>query len=133
MGHLLALRMVAATSAAALLLVVVGPVAEARHRATEWCPSGGRYCINVQRGSDGIRFWIFRDGGNERRYRLCVDGPDDGRTCRVFRMEEGLDYFTDRVVWREHFPDQGAGAYTVVWKRMNGERIGRQLGFHVRG
>ena len=133
MGHLLALRMLALTCAAAFLVVFVGPAAEAHHRADEWCPSGRRYCLNVKRDSDGIRFWIFRDGGSGTRYRLCIDGPDDGRTCRAFRMEKGLDYFTDRVLWREHFPHQGAGAYTVVWKRMTGERIGPKLGFHVRG
>jgi hypothetical protein len=35
------------------------------------------------------------------------------------------------VQWAEHFPDEGAGAYTVTWKFTSGDRIGRRLGFHV--
>lgn len=125
--------MIVVTAAAASLLVVSQPAAQAHHRPHEWCPTPdvSRYCINIRRSQGKRSFWIFRDGGRARRYRLCVTAPDHSRTCKTFRLAEGLGTYSDLVVWREHFPLQGSGAYTVVWKKLNGQRIGRKLGFHV--
>jgi len=127
-------RMIAvvAAFAAALLVVTVSPT-QAHHRRNIYCDQDPDLCLNARKVDAGRRFWIFRDGGSWRRYRLCVTAPDRSRTCHRFGMEEGLDFYTDSVMWREHFPHKGAGAYVVAWKRLNGDRIGPRLGFHVRG
>ena len=63
------------------------------------------------------------------RYRLCVTGPNEERSCRRFRIAAGED--TDAVRWRRHFPFEGEGGYIVEWRRPGGRLIGKVLGFHV--
>jgi hypothetical protein len=65
-----------------------------------------------------------------KRYELCVTGPEREATCHTYRIEDMGASFGDAVKWSTEFPDEGAGAYTVEWKMMNGDRIGRRLGFH---
>lgn len=133
MGHLLALRMVALTSAAALLVVAMGPMAEAHHRPKTYCRDDGYMCQSAGWTFGAHRLQISTLRLEFRRYRLCVLTPYyERRTCRTFRMTQRNGSWGDSVLWREHFPYSGIGGYTVVWKRMNGERIGRKLGFHVR-
>lgn len=132
MSQLHTLRMIVATVAAVALVVSVAPAAEAHHRPREWCPEGGNWCLNV-RMRDGQRvFYLFHEGDRDLRYRLCVTAPDSSRNCRRFRAEAEFGVATGWVVWREHFPFKGRGAYSVIWKRLNAKRIGRKLGFHVR-
>lgn len=132
------LKLLIATAASATLLVATQPSpADAHHRPNEWCPhptdSNSRWCLNAKRSSDGTReLYIFRDGGKQMSYRVCVTAPDDTKVCRRFRLVEAMGVAYDDVVWREHFPNKGRGAYKVVWRKLNGNRIGVPLGFHVR-
>lgn len=64
------------------------------------------------------------------RYNLCVIPPDGSRTCKTFEIHKQGDAYGDAVGWRKHFPDEGNGGYTVVWKMTNGDRFGEKLGFH---
>jgi hypothetical protein len=126
----LLIRKLVVVGVAAALVLTIPPVARAHHLPNEWCPQDARYCINAKMRSEGRTFWIFRDGDGVRRYRLCVVAPDGSRACRRFRLVEGLDAYSSSVVWREHFPNRGPGAYRVTWRKLDGTRIGRTLGFH---
>lgn len=127
-------RMILVTAISASLLAAGQPPAQAHHRPHEWCPppEESRYCIKIQRSQGRRIFHVFRDGGRARRYRLCVTPPVGARTCKNFRYVTAMGVFTDRVVWRDHFPNKGSGPYTVVWRNLKGNRIGVPLGFHVR-
>lgn len=107
------------------------PVAEASHKPNSHCSSSGDVCKSSEK-VDGVRkLRITLQARYFNRYELCVVAPDGSRTCKNFRIQEQGSAFGDSVRWSTNFPNKGRGAYVVVWKFTNGDRIGRKLGFHV--
>jgi hypothetical protein len=127
-----AVRLFVVTAVAASLVAVSQP-AHAHPPRNTYCSDSGDLCQTTGR-VDGVRRLQIRTFSRSLgRYRLCVLSPNyEKRTCRTFRMHE-----TDNgsgassIGWRRHFPYSGIGEYTVVWKRLNGHRIGKVLGFRV--
>ena len=105
--------------------------AAADHRPKTHCSESGDFCVSVRK-VDGVRkLRIALAAKYFSRYTLCVTGPNGDRTCKDFRIEQRDNgTFGDSVRWRQHFPDEGAGAYTVIWKNDGGFRSDR-LGFHA--
>lgn len=109
----------------------VFPTANANHKPNFDCSPSGDVCKSTEK-VDGVRkLRITLQARYFSRYELCVVAPDDSRTCKNFRIEEQGSVFGDSVRWSTNFPNKGKGAYVVVWKFTNGDRIGRRLGFHV--
>ncbi|MFN2390311.1 MAG: hypothetical protein ABR575_12010 [Actinomycetota bacterium] len=118
-----------AAALAALALLAASP-ATAGHRPNAYCSPSGDVCQSTAK-VDGVRkLRITLAAEYFTRYRLCVTGPNDARTCKTFRIEQRGPVFGDSVRWSTNFPNEGRGAYDVVWKMLSGERIGRRLGFH---
>ncbi len=105
--------------------------AAAKHRPTVFCSETGDYCVSAKR-EDGVRkLRIALAAKYFSRYRLCVTGPNDDRTCKTFRIESmGNGIYGDVVAWRRHFPDEGPGAYKVRWKNTDAGFRSKVLGFH---
>ena len=121
-------RIVMAAVTAALVATLV-PVAQAGHRPSEYCSESGDVCQSTKR-VDGVRKLTITLGGKYfSRYKLCVKAPDDSTTCKKFKIKDMGPAYGSSVRWKKHFPDAGAGAYTVTWKN-RGTRIGARLGFH---
>lgn len=116
------------------LVAVVGLVstavpARAHHLPNAWCSESGDVCLSTKM-SDGKR--KLRIGLGARyfnRYELCVNGPES-TTCHTYEITNNDGVYGDSVRWDRNFPNEGSGRYTVTWKFMNGDRIGRRLGFH---
>ncbi len=120
-----------AAVAAMTVMVAIIPPAGATHRPEEYCSESGDVCTSTRRVEGVRKFRLTMAERYFERYRLCVKGPDGSRSCERFRVERQGQLWGDEVRWRRHFPDEGPGAYTVVW-RHGGERLGDKLGFHVR-
>lgn len=113
------------------LLLTMAPAAEARHRSLHYCSESGDLCQSTRK-VDGVRkLRITMTEKYFRRFRLCVDPPGDAPpACFGFRVRKQSAGYTRSVRWRKHFPDFGAGAYAVTWRR-RGSRVGPRLRFHV--
>lgn len=116
-----------------ILGVLTAPIApgHAHHRPNFYCSESGDVCQSTRKVEGVRKLSLVMAEEYFERYRLCVTGPTRDRSCKRFTVgDAGGDYYGGEVRWRSHFPHQGRGAYTVVW-RVNGDRIGRRLGFHV--
>jgi hypothetical protein len=115
-----------------LILVVLVQPAAAGHRPSSYCSPTGDLCQDVTRVNGALTLRITLAAEYFSRYRLCVIGPGTSTTCRIFRIRNQSGVFGSSVRWRRNFPDEGRGAYDVVWRSLpGGSRIGRILGFHV--
>ena len=113
---------------AGVLFVVASPTARAHHHPNSYCSED--ICQSTTK-VDGIRKLTVRMAAKYfDEYRLCVIPTDGARTCKTFEIHKQGGNYGDAVGWRKHFPDEGKGAYTVVWKMTNGDRFGEKLGFH---
>ena len=116
----------------ALAFLALALPAAADHRPTSYCSESGDVCASTER-VDGVRKLRISLGAKYfDRYTLCVTAPNGARTCERFSIERQNGAFGDTVRWSRHFPNEGPGAYTVVWKDNKGFRSQR-LGFHVNG
>jgi hypothetical protein len=116
--------------AVALAVVQTNP-ARAHHRPNTYCSETGDICQSAAK-VDGIRkFRLTLAAKYFDRYDLCVIGPGDSKTCKTFRVKKQGSFYGDTVRWDTNFPDEGSGAYDVVWKMTSGDRFGKKLGFHV--
>ena len=123
------MRKIVLAAVSAALVVGVVPPAHSGHRPSEYCSESGDVCQSTKR-VDGVRkLTITLAAKYFNRYRLCVKAPDDSTTCKGFKIRDMGPVYGSSVRWRKHFPDAGAGAYTVTWKN-NGARVGARLGFH---
>jgi hypothetical protein len=126
-----ALRMIALTSAAATLLVLVSPTAEAHHRPSLYCSKSGDLC-QATRKIDGVRkLRILLAAEYFTTFHLCVRRPDGVRWCAPYRIRaRGDGTFGRSVDWFKDWGGRQRGSYTVSWW-VEDQRIGRILGFHV--
>ena len=120
---------VVALLAGALLLGTL-PAAQASHEPNEYCSESGDVCLSTNR-VDGVRkLRIVLAAKYFDSYKLCVTGPNGERTCDRFEIEKFKGgVYGDKVRWSRFFPDEGSGAYDVVW-RQGGKQLGETLGFH---
>jgi hypothetical protein len=122
------MRRILLVTAAGALVVALSPAARADHRPNEYCSED--ICQSTTK-VDGVRkLRVTLAAKYFDRYRLCVVPPEGARTCKTFEIGRQGGVYGDTVGWRKHFPDEGNGAYTVVWKMTNGDRFGEKLGFH---
>lgn len=126
------MKRIAAMSISALLAIGLVPVAaQAHHRPTAYCSPSGDVCQSTRK-VDGVRVLrITLAAKYFGRYDLCVTDPDDQRTCERFRIRKRGAAYGSTVRWKNHFPRGGPGAYDVRWRMLDGQRIGRLLGFHI--
>ena len=103
--------------------------AVADHRPSSFC--GDEYCQYAKKNSEGIRYLVFRSFAHRGKVNVCVQAPDETRSCVSDRFTDANDdgAFVTRLRWSTNFPNKGPGDYTVRW-RQNGARIGKVLGFH---
>lgn len=114
-----------------LILVVPAQPAAAGHHASSYCSPTGDLCQSVTRVNGALTMRITLAAVYFSRYRLCVVPRGTSFTCRIFRIRNQNGIYGSSVRWRRNFPDEGRGAYDVVWRSMpGGSRIGRVLGFH---
>ena len=133
MGHLLALRMVAVTSVAAVLVVVTGPVAEAHHRPNLYCSDTGDVCQSTRKVDAVRKLRILLAARYFSEFDLCVRYPDGHAFCAPYRIRARDDGFYGRSVnWFKTWGLREPGPYTVSWW-VDERRFGRTLGFHVKG
>ncbi len=113
--------------------VLVAPTgASAHHRPTTYCSPTGDICQSTTNVHGERKLRIVLAARYFSRYRLCVTAPDDGETCRVFRIRKHGAVFSSTIRWAAQFPPSGHGKYEVRWKSLpGGARVGRILGFHV--
>jgi hypothetical protein len=116
---------------AALLVGLCANGAVANHRPNSFCSQTGDFCQSTTRNNNGVRILQFRSFVHRGRVKVCVKPPTGARTCVEdrFRDGNGDQVFVTRLRWSTNFPNEGPGAYTVVW-RQNGAKIGKKLGFH---
>ena len=124
------MRKILLVVAAGALVVAAAPTARADHRPNEYCSESGDICQSTAK-IDGVRrLTVALAAKYFNRYKLCVIPPAGAQTCKTFRIEKQGPVYGDSVRWKNRFPDEGSGAYTVVWKMMSGDRFGKKLGFH---
>jgi hypothetical protein len=113
-------------------LIALHPTsAGAHHRPNSGCSRSGDVCQSTAK-VDGIRkLRVALVGKYFQRYKLCVIPPEGSKTCKTFRIKKQGSFYGDTVRWSTNFPNEGRGAYTVVWKMTSGGRFGKKLGFHV--
>ena len=115
---------------AAALILVLAPPAPASHRPSSFCSESGDICVRTT-NVDGVRkFKLGMAAKYFDHYTLCVNGPEGKNECKAFVVVKRHNRtFGDSVRWSRHFPNEGAGAYTVTWEA-DGYQPPR-LGFHV--
>jgi hypothetical protein len=115
----------------ATALVVSANPAQADHRPEEFCSESGDVCLSTVRIDGGVRkLRISLAAKYFDNYKLCVTGPNGDKTCERFEIEKFKGgVYGDKVRWSSNFPDEGSGAYDVVW-RQGGSSLGDKLGFH---
>lgn len=124
---------IAALAVALVVLVGGAQPAAANHRPSTYCSVTGDLCQSATRANGVLAFRIGLAAQYFTRYRLCVVPPRGSTTCRTFRIRPQNGLFGSTVRWRRNFPDEGPGAYDVIWRSLQGGgRIGRVLGFHER-
>ena len=114
---------------AALVVLGLSLPAAADHRPTSYCSESGDVCASTERADGARKLRISLTSKFFSNYNLCVTGPNGDKTCKEFRIESQGEGFGDSVRWGRHFPDEGAGAYTVRWKANDFQS--KRLGFHV--
>lgn len=114
----------------AALVVTAVPV-QASHKPKEYCSESGDVCLSTTRMDGGVRkLRIILGAKYFNKYKLCVTGPNGDRTCHRYKIDRFRGgVYGDKVRWSNNFPNEGRGAYTVVWRR-RGNRLGQKLGFH---
>ncbi|HET7482654.1 MAG TPA: hypothetical protein VFK89_07325 [Actinomycetota bacterium] len=111
--------------------ILIPGTAHANHAPKAYCSESGDVCQEVRKTPDDYRLRLALGGKYFDRFKLCVKAPDDSRTCDTFRVKKmSGGIFGRNVSWSAHFPNEGAGAYTVIW-RQGGNRLGHRLGFHI--
>ena len=126
----LLMRRIVVVVASAALVVAASPSARADHKPNTYCSESGDICQSTAK-IDGVRkLTVALAAKYFNRYRLCVIPPEGSKTCKTFRIEKQGPIYGDSVRWKKQFPDEGKGAYTVIWKMTNGDRFGKKLGFH---
>jgi hypothetical protein len=103
--------------------------ASANHRPNTYCSDSGDICQSTAKVEGVRKLQITLAAKYFDHYKLCVVAPDDSRTCHGYDIQKRGDFFGDVVRWDTNFPDEGPGAYTVIWKT-GGDRVGHKLGFH---
>ena len=126
----------APTLLAALVLALLPSPAQAEHLPESRCPEGRGICVAayVKDGVQKLRITTVEGSYLAgQTYRLCVTGPDGSGTCKTFELSDGADGRPrDVKQWHQHFPYEGNGEYTAVWRpyRQSG-RLVAPIGFHV--
>jgi hypothetical protein len=117
---------------AAALLVTTAPAVQAHHRPNLYCSETGDLC-QATRKVDGVRkLRIILAAEYFDICHLCVRSPDGVTWCAPYRGRERSDgTFGRSVNWFKDWGGRMEGSYTVRWV-VDGDRIGRRLGFHVR-
>jgi hypothetical protein len=123
------LKAIVIACVAASLVLVAAPV-QATHQPEEYCSESGDVCLASNR-IDGVRkLRISLAAKYFDSYKLCVTGPNGDRTCHKYNIQKFKGgVYGDKVRWSSNFPDEGSGAYNVVW-RQGGDKLGQKLGFH---
>ena len=122
------MRKVVLVAAASALVMAATPAARADHLPNSYCSED--ICQSTAK-VDGIRkFRVTLAAKYFDSYKLCVIPPEGARICKTFEIHKQGGLYGDTVGWRKHFPGEGKGSYTVVWKMTNGDRFGKKLGFH---
>lgn len=106
------------------------PNANADHKPKSFCSESGDVCQSVKKRNGQRRLTIGLGAKYFNRYRLCVQAPDGSKECIQRRITDQGAQYGDSVNWSNHFSDEGAGDYKVIW-RQSGDRLGAVLGFHV--
>ena len=132
MRNATAIGMVLVTAMASVLIACLPSIADAHHRPNIYCSSSGDICQSTRK-VDGKRvLGLILAAKYFRVFHVCVTDPDGIEICAPFRVRERSDgTFGRDISWRRHFPNGGTGPHTVRW-RVDGARVGRTLGFHVR-
>lgn len=121
-------------SATAASLIAVAPAVDAHHRPNLYCSESGDLCQSVRK-VDGVRKLRIRTAARYFDvFHLCVySHREDYEWCAPYRLRQRGDGFYGRsVAWFKQWPSMRArGAFTTTW-RVDGSRIGKRLGFHVR-
>ena len=125
-------QMLVMTTAFAVAMTLLAPVADAHHRPSLYCSESGDLCQSTRK-VDGVRkLGLLLAAKYFRVFHVCVTDPGGYESCVPFRVRSHDDgTFGRDVRWRRHFPYGGRGAYTVSWW-VGDQRIGRVLGFHIR-
>jgi hypothetical protein len=125
------LSVVVSLCAALVLLGLFAAGAQASHRPNSDCSPTGDYCQFTTKNRNGVRVLQFRSFVHRGEVRVCVMAPTGTRSCATDRFRDANDdgVYVTSLRWRTHFPNEGPGAYTVVW-RQDGSRIGKMMGFH---
>ena len=122
-------RAMVVTTTIALLCVLIPP-SGASHRPTRFCSESGDVCLSTRRVEGVRKLSISLAAEYFEKFRLCVKGPGGSRSCKTFTIRDTGPGFGRSVRWRRHFPNKGPGAYNVTWRQLNGDLIGRRMGFH---
>jgi hypothetical protein len=124
-------RAVIASLGAALIIGLLPSGALANHRPNSFCSQSGDFCQSTTKNRNRVRVLQFRSFAHRGKVNVCVKAPTNAKTCVRDRFRDGNDdsVFVTRLRWSTNFPNEGPGAYTVVW-RQNGARTGKRLGFH---
>jgi hypothetical protein len=117
---------VALVAAAVALVLAAGAQSAYRDR---YCSPTGDYCTAATRsgGAVKLRLATFSFSG---RYKLCVKPSVGARACKSFPLRRRSGQWVSDVPWYRHFPNRGAGVYTVTWF-YGGTQLGPRLSFPV--
>ncbi|MDP9069311.1 MAG: hypothetical protein M3N53_13335 [Actinomycetota bacterium] len=129
----LILRSLLVTTIAASM-IAISASARAHHQPNVYCSESGDLCQSARKVDRVRKLRIVTAARYFEVFDLCVySHREDYECCAPYRLRPRADgTFGRSVAWFKQWPSmRGPGAFTVTW-RVDGTRIGKRLGFHVR-
>ena len=118
------MRSVVALAAAAFAAVLLAAPAAAKNH---YCSPSGDVCTSVAR-LKGVRYLRVGTFSFTGRVRICVKDPTGVRVCRSFKLRKVGPIYQAKVLWKQNYPNRGAGAYRVTFF-YGSTRLGPALSF----
>jgi hypothetical protein len=98
------------------LATIVGALfmAVSTQAGTTYCSPTGDFCTSAAR-INGVRYLRLSTFSFRGLVKVCVRDPSAARICHSFRLRKVGPVYQVKVLWKQHYPNRGAGVYRVTF------------------